>query len=83
MMLEQLNRQRVMYNQVTLVDVKTARSPIPTMEEYRYWVREEDKNRKAARQPAEGTEITVGQVEEELEKPKELAEEEKEKPIEQ
>ena len=88
MMLEQLNRQRAMYNQVTLVDVKTARSPIPTMEEYQFWVREEDRNRKAARLPAEGTEITVGQVEEEaVEKPKDGADGEemigKDRPIEE
>lgn len=67
-----------MYNQVTLVDVKTARSPIPTMEEYRFWVRE---NRKASLPSAEGVEITVGQVGEDEEKPKE--EVVQDKPIEQ
>lgn len=42
-MLEQLNRQRAMYYQVSLEGVKTARSPIPTMDEYRFWVREDSR----------------------------------------
>lgn len=48
-MIEQLNRHRAMYSQITLTDVKTERSPIPTMDEYREWVRDDFLQRKAAR----------------------------------
>lgn len=40
-MLEQLNRHRAMYSKITLTDIKTERSPIPTMGEYREWVRDD------------------------------------------
>lgn len=51
-MLEQLNRHRAMYNEVTLRDIKSKRSPIPTMCEYREWVHESHKWRKPFKKPS-------------------------------
>lgn len=51
-MLEQLNRHRAMYNEITLKDIKSKRSPIPHVQEYREWVQWRSEFRRPFKKPS-------------------------------